>query len=94
LRVSAAGTLLSKIVADGIFEVKYPRVSEVIINTIAMPVVSRVKKLPAPLLPKIVALDPPNTAPTSAPLPVCNKTTSMRPMLTMTCKIIIAVIIY
>jgi hypothetical protein len=39
-------------------------------NTIAMPVVKRVRKLPAPLLPKIVELDPPNTAPISAPLPV------------------------
>ena len=35
-------------------------------------------------LPKIVALDPPNTAPTSAPLPVCSKTTRIKPILTMT----------
>ena len=62
-------------------------------KTIAIPVVRRVKKLPAPLLPKIVELDPPKTAPTSAPFPVCNSTTSIKPMLTITCKIIIAVII-
>lgn len=52
-------------------------------NTIAMPVVSRVRKFPAPLLPKIVALDPPNTAPISAPLPVCKSTTRISPKLTM-----------
>jgi len=34
-----------------------------------------VKKLPAPLAPKTVELDPPKTAPTSAPLPCCSKTT-------------------
>jgi hypothetical protein len=53
-------------------------------NTIAIPVVNRVKKLPAPLLPKIVELDPPNTAPTSAPFPVCNNTTRIKPTLTIT----------
>jgi hypothetical protein len=53
-------------------------------KTIAIPVVSLVRKFPAPLLPKIVELDPPNTAPISAPLPVCSRTTKIRPMLTMT----------
>jgi hypothetical protein len=53
-------------------------------KTIAIPVVSLVRKLPAPLLPKIVELEPPNTAPISAPLPVCNKTTKISPMLTIT----------
>ena len=53
-------------------------------NTIAITVVRRVRKLPAPLLPNIVELDPPNTAPTSAPLPVCKSTTSIKPILTTT----------
>ena len=53
-------------------------------NTMAIPVVIFVKKFPAPLLPKMVELEPPNTAPTSAPLPCCSNTTSIKPMLTMT----------
>jgi hypothetical protein len=57
-------------VADGLRPAKYPRVSDVIIKTIAMPVVNLVKKFPAPLLPNMVELEPPNTAPISAPLPV------------------------
>ena len=32
-----------------------------------------VSALPAPLAPNTVWLDPPNTAPTSAPLPCCNR---------------------
>ena len=72
---------MSKMVADGRRPAKYPRVSEVIIKTIAIPVVSLVRKFPAPLLPKIVELEPPNTAPISAPLPCCNRTTKMRPIL-------------
>ena len=74
---------LSKIVVDGLCPAKYPRVSDVIMKTIAIPVVNFVRKLPAPLLPKMVELEPPKTAPMSA-LPVCNKTTKMRPMLTKT----------
>lgn len=67
---AVTGVRSSKIVADGFRPAKYPSVNEVIMKTIAMPLVSFVRKLPAPLLPKIVALEPPNTAPTSAPLPV------------------------
>lgn len=74
---------MSKIVDDGLCPAKYPRVNDVIIKTIAIPVVNLVRKLPAPLLPKIVELEPPNTAPMSA-LPVCNKTTRIKPMLTIT----------
>src|SRR5712664_3137375 len=43
-------------------------------KTIAAPVVRRVRKFPAPLLPKIVVLAPPKTAPMSAPLPACSRT--------------------
>ena len=81
---AAGAALLSKIVEDVRFPEKYPSVSEVIIKTIAMPVVNRVRKFPAPLLPKMVELEPPKTAPTSAPLPVCSKTTRIKPMLTIT----------
>ncbi|HTN71397.1 MAG TPA: hypothetical protein VMO00_09945 [Methylomirabilota bacterium] len=52
-------------------------------KTMAMPAVNLVKKFPAPLLPKIVALEPPNTAPISAPFPVWSKTTNINPMLTI-----------
>jgi hypothetical protein len=50
---------------------------------VAAPVVSRVRKLPAPLLPKIVLLAPPKTAPMSAPLPACRRTTRTRIMQAM-----------
>ncbi len=54
-------------------------------KTIAAPVVRWVRKLPAPLLPKIVELAPPKTAPMSAPLPVWRRTTTTRMMHAMTC---------
>src|SRR5437870_2104937 len=54
-------------------------------NTIAAPVVSLVRKFPAPRPPNIVAPPPPpNTAPTCAPLPRCNSTTAIRKMHTRT----------
>jgi len=81
-RGSTAGERFSKIVDDVLCPAKYPRANEVIIKTIAIPEVSRVRKLPAPLLPKIVALEPPNTAPISAPFPVWSKTTRINPKLT------------
>ncbi len=74
---------MSKILEVGALPVKYPRVSDVSMKTIAIPVVRRVRKVPAPLLPKMVALDPPNTAPISAPLPVCKSTTRISPKLTI-----------
>jgi len=74
---------VSKILEVGALPVKYPRVSAVSMKTIAIPVVRRVRKLPAPLLPKMVELDPPNTAPISAPLPVCKSTTRISPKLTI-----------
>ncbi len=74
---------MSKILEVGALPVKYPRVSAVSMKTIAIPVVRRVRKFPAPLLPKMVELDPPNTAPISAPLPVCKSTTRISPKLTM-----------
>jgi hypothetical protein len=76
---------VSKILEVGALPVKYPRVSDVSIKTIAIPVVRRVRNVPAPLLPKMVALDPPNTAPISAPLPVCKSTTRISPKLTTIC---------
>src|SRR5258705_10238859 len=54
-------------------------------NTIAAPVVSLVRKFPAPRAPNIVAPPPPpNTAPTCAPLPRCSSTTAIRNTHTMT----------
>lgn len=47
----------------------YARYNEVIKNAVANPPVSLVRKLPAPPEPKTVWLEPPNTAPISAPLP-------------------------
>jgi hypothetical protein len=84
----------SKTLPEGFFPEKYPRVMAVIINMTAMPVVSRVRKFPAPLLPNTVELDPPNTAPMSAPLPVWSKTTRMRPILTIIWRIVTTAIIW
>jgi hypothetical protein len=58
--------------------VPYVSVSDVSINTMAVPVVSFVNRLPAPELPKIVWLEPPKTALTSDPFPCCNSTTAIR----------------
>ena len=52
--------------------------SDVTMKAIAVPAVSLVKKLPAPLEPKSVWLPPPKTAPMSAPLPVWSSTTTIR----------------
>src|SRR5262249_4197844 len=54
-------------------------------NTTAIPVVRRVRKLPAPPLPKIVELPPPKTAPMSAPFPCCSNTTPIRNKHAMMC---------
>src|SRR5208337_298050 len=53
---------------------------DVSINTIAEPVVSLLRNVEAPLLPKIVWLEPPNAAPISAPLPPCSKTMEIKKM--------------
>src|SRR5258706_1110366 len=58
-------------------------------NTIAAPVVSLVRKLPAPRPPNIVAPPPPpNTAPTCAPLPRCKSTTAIRNRHTITWRMV------
>jgi hypothetical protein len=62
-------------------------------NTTAIPVVRRVRKLPAPLLPKIVELDPPNTAPISVPLPDWSNTTRIKPKQTRKWTAVMKVII-
>src|SRR5207244_4878455 len=61
-------------------------------KTIAAPVVSRVRKLPAPLLPKIVVLAPPKTAPMSAPLPACKRTVRTSTMHARTCTMVTRII--
>ncbi len=53
-------------------------VSEVRKNTIAAPLVTRVRKLPAPRPPKICPLAPPKAAPMPPPRPDCSSTTRMR----------------
>jgi hypothetical protein len=64
---------------------KYAKVKDVSMKTIAAPVVILLKNEEAPVLPKIVwLLPPPNAAPISAPLPVCNRTTNIRAMQTTT----------
>ncbi len=53
----------------------YARMREVVKKITAHTPVTLVRRLPAPLAPKTVWLDPPKTAPTSAPLPCWSKTT-------------------
>jgi hypothetical protein len=57
---------------------------DVIIKTMAAIVVILLKKVAAPLLPKIVWLEPPNAAPSSAPLPPWRRTIDIRKKQTMT----------
>ncbi len=51
----------------------YARYSDVAKNSAASALVVRESTLPAPLAPKTVLLEPPKTAPTSAPFPCCNR---------------------
>jgi hypothetical protein len=53
---------------DVLLIVKIASTSEVTMNKIAAAVVSLLRKVAAPLLPKRVWLEPPNAAPISAPL--------------------------
>ena len=53
-------------------------IRDVSINTTAEPVVSLLRNVDAPLLPKIVWLEPPNAAPISAPLPPCSNTIAIK----------------
>jgi len=61
--------LAPKMLPDARCEEVYARYSEVAKNSTASALVVRVNTLPAPLAPNTVLLDPPKTAPTSAPLP-------------------------
>ena len=60
---------LPKMLPDARCDDVYARYSEVAKNNTASALVVRDSTLPAPLAPKTVLLEPPNTAPTSAPFP-------------------------
>ena len=60
---------LPKMLPDARCDDIYARYNEVAKNIIASMLVVRDNTLPAPLAPKTVLLEPPNTAPTSAPFP-------------------------
>src|SRR5208282_509972 len=60
---------LPKMLPDARCDDVYARYSEVAKNNTASALVARVSTLPAPLAPKTVLLEPPKTAPTSAPFP-------------------------
>lgn len=60
-------------------------------NITATAVVIFPRNVPGPLLPKIVWLDPPNTAPMFAPFPACKRTTRIRRIHTMTCTMVIRI---
>ncbi len=63
-------------------------------NTIAVPAVTRSRKLPAPRPPNTAALVPePKATPIPPPLPACSSTTRMRKTQAMTWTIVISVII-
>jgi hypothetical protein len=67
---------------------EYERKREVSIKTAATTVVIFPKKVPGPLLPKTVWLDPPKAAPMLAPLPACKSTTRIRMTHTTICMIV------
>src|SRR4030067_1601397 len=54
---------------------------------IATMVVILPRKVPGPLLPKTVWLEPPKTAPMLAPFPACSSTVRIRTIQTITCNI-------
>jgi len=60
------------------------KLREVNMKTMAVAEVSLVRKFPAPELPKIVWLEPPNTALTSEPLPFWSSTTMTKKMQAIT----------
>lgn len=76
---AAAGTS-SKTLFFACLVVPRVKLKEVNMKTIAVAVVSLVRKFPAPELPKIVWLEPPNTALTSDPFPVWSSTTMTKKM--------------
>jgi hypothetical protein len=76
---AAAGTS-SKTLFVACLAVPRVRLNEVNMKTIAVAVVNLVRKFPAPELPKIVWLEPPNTALTSDPFPVWRRTTMTKKM--------------
>jgi hypothetical protein len=65
----------------------YVSAKEVSIKIIATAAVIFPKKVPAPVEPKTVWLEPPNAAPILAPFPACNSTTKISTRQTKTCKI-------
>jgi len=75
----------------GRWEEKYAREREVNIKIMAAAAVNFSRKLPGPLLPKIVELEPPKAAPISAPFPVCKSTIIISAMHTIICIVIIKV---
>jgi hypothetical protein len=61
-----------------VFVVTMVRVRDVSMKTTAAAVVTLLRKVAAPLLPKSVWLDPPKAAPISAPLPLWSRTTPIK----------------
>jgi hypothetical protein len=77
--VASVGTL-SKTLLVLCFVLPMVKLKEVNMKTMAVAEVSLVRKLPAPELPKMVWLEPPNTALTSEPLPFWSSTTMTKKM--------------
>ena len=77
--VASVGTS-SKTLLALCFVAPMVRLKEVNMKTMAVAEVSLVRKLPAPELPKMVWLEPPNTALTSEPLPFWSSTTITKKM--------------
>ncbi len=73
---------------------RYARVNDVSIKITAALVVNLLKKVVPPPAPKTDWLPLlPNEAPISAPFPDCSNTTAIKNRLTITCKIVKAIII-
>ncbi len=80
--------------ADVFLDAVYVKVIDVSIKIMATAAVIFPRKVPAPLEPKTVWLDPPKAAPIFAPLPACSKTIKIKVIQAKTCMMVNNVVIF
>jgi hypothetical protein len=80
--------------ADVFLDAVYVKVIDVSIKIMATAAVIFPRKVPAPLEPKTVWLDPPKAAPIFAPLPACSKTIKIKVIQAKMCMMVNNVVIF
>ena len=81
--------------SDDVFlDAVYVKVIDVSIKIMATAAVIFPRKVPAPLEPKTVWLDPPKAAPIFAPLPACSKTIKIKVIQATMCMMVNNVVIF